>query len=157
MAKFGNKRKRLLIEPQFQKTFLLYTLGIALTVVTIFFVATRFFFWKFKSKGVELGLPSDHIFFKFITEQQIQLDYLLLISSLVVMTVVFFYGLYMSNRVAGPIYHLREYLRKYLADEASGQLRFRDGDYFQEVAYLVSASLSHASRSKSSSDKKKPA
>lgn len=62
----------------------------------------------------------------------------LTISSLIVSGVIIllfcFYGLYFSNRIAGPIYQVRKAINQLLSGNSSIDLRFRKNDYFQELS-----------------------
>lgn len=138
-------RRKFLVEYRFQRSFLGYTVGVAVVSVLIFFAAIRYFFWAFENKGIELGLPRGHIFFRFLADERLQMDLILVISGVIVVTAVFLYGLILSNHVAGPIFHLKNYLQKYLSGEKTGQLRFRKNDYFQDIALLVMSAINHAS------------
>lgn len=160
-ARDKDERKKLLINPPFQLNFLSYTLGTSLTVVLIFFAANRYFFWKFVEKGRTMGLPENHVFFRFLDEQQFTFDMIFLVSSLAVIGLLVFYGLYLSNRIAGPIHHLKGYLEARLKNQAVGELRFRERDYFRELEEVVnksfpagaerSAELSHSDSTRKSS------
>lgn len=44
------------------------------------------------------------------------------------------YGLYFSNRIAGPIYNLRKAIARVLAGEQDVRVQFRKNDYFQELS-----------------------
>jgi uncharacterized paraquat-inducible protein A len=129
----SSKRKKLLINPEFQLSFLTYTLGIAATILVVFFGANRFFFWRFKQKGIDIGLPADHVFFRFINEQQWNMDLIFLVTAVIALAALIFYGLYLSNRIAGPIYHLETHLQKRLSGEKTPALKFRTKDYFKEL------------------------
>ena len=57
-----------------------------------------------------------------------------LIGSLVLLPFVLYDALKITHRIAGPIYRLRKAMGKILAGETVGAVRFRDGDYFHEIA-----------------------
>ncbi|MBE0568974.1 MAG: hypothetical protein IH577_04795 [Deltaproteobacteria bacterium] len=50
---------------------------------------------------------------------------------------VFAYSLLISHRIAGPVYRINETLRLLLADEPVEQVKFREKDYFQPTAELL--------------------
>ncbi len=101
-----NNRRVFLINPPFQKRFIAYTAGIGLGVIGIFYVANTYFFWRLYEQGKRIGLQPGHPFFNFVDGQRFVMDMIFLITSAVVLSVVLLYGLRMSNRIAGPIYHL---------------------------------------------------
>ena len=132
-------RKRLLINPRFQLTFLGYFLGTALTLCGIFFAAERYFFWNLERNGAQLGLPADHVFFEFIRSQRSMMDGIFFVTAWSSMLVLSIFGLYLSNRIAGPLYRLKKYFTGHGPGGGLGtvQLRFRKGDYFQDLAEAV--------------------
>lgn len=134
-------RKRLLIDPVFQKSFLTYTIGSALAVVSIFFAAIRVFFWRLESKGVSIGLPKDHVFFQFVREQRWTMDVIFLITACATVAILVSTGLHLSNRIAGPIFRAKKYLAGLRAGEVTGPLAFREKDYFQDLADSINESL----------------
>jgi len=42
-------------------------------------------------------------------------------------------SLYLSNRIAGPIHHLKGNMEKILKGDYSEKLEFRKGDYFEDI------------------------
>lgn len=140
-----NQRKRLFINPYFQSRFLAYTMGIGVGLIAIFYAANSYFFWKFIRQGKDLGLPQDHIFFRFISEQQFAMNLIFLATSLVALTLIAMYGLYLSNRIAGPIYRVQTHLKSWLAGEKPGAIRFRKHDYFIELGDTIDAVLEQKS------------
>lgn len=158
LALLPSRRKRWLINPAFQLSFLGYTVGVSFVVGAIYYGATRYFFAEFASQAVEAGIPPGHIFFVFLDSQRATMDALFIISSVLILGVLTGLGLYLSNRVAGPIHNAQEYLLRVAAGQETGSLRFRKKDYFHELAEAINESLqknksveskfSRASRSK---------
>ena len=140
------RRKQLLIDPHFQMSFLGYSVSTAILVTAIFFTANRVFFWFFAQKGKTLGLPENHIFFRFIAQQRWTMDLISVITALLVSAVLVAYGLYFSNRIAGPIYHLKNHLRDRSEGKSRGPLHFRNNDFFPELPELVNRALNSSDR-----------
>lgn len=128
------KRKILLINPRFQITFMAYMLVMAALTIGVFFVANSYFFWHFKQIGKELSLPADHVFFQFLFEQEHTMNLVFLITSAVSSVFLILGGLVLSHRVAGPIYRITRHMKDYAEGKHPGPARFRDGDFFLELA-----------------------
>ena len=111
--------------------------GVALVVSAIFYAAQMFFFWKTNQAGVTEGLPADHVYFQFIAEQQRTMTWVFLSTALAVSGLLVLFGLVYSHRIAGPLYHLRNYLKARSQGRIQEPLAFRTNDYFQEVAESV--------------------
>jgi len=70
----------------------------------------------------------------FLAEQQRTLGAVFVIIAFVAVAVGMGVGLWISHRVAGPIYRMRRHLQEAAAGRAPKPIRFRQGDYFQELA-----------------------
>jgi hypothetical protein len=128
------KRTKLLINPGFQLSFMAYTAGIAVFVAAVFYGAIFHFFWKFRQLGESAGLRTDHVFYKFIAEQQTALNWGFAVVCAVVVVSLCLHGLLLSHRVAGPLYRLRKHLELVSEGKGHGNVKFRDKDYFPELA-----------------------
>jgi len=129
-----NNRKVFLINPKFQISYIKHTVNIMVLVVSVFYASNLYHFWQFKQKGLAAGLPQDHIFFSFLNEQQRSMDWVFLVTAIVVAVFIIAYGLFLSHRVAGPLYRMNKHLTENRAKKASHDLKFRKGDYFPELA-----------------------
>jgi predicted membrane protein len=134
-------RKVLFIDPQFQKSFLLYTVGSAIGVSTFYFAAVAIFFSRFRSQGEALGLAPDHVFFKFITEQEFFMTITFIVVTILITVGLIYYGLYLSNRIAGPIHHAKTFLQQTRTGKAGPLLQFREDDYFNSLAEEINQTL----------------
>ena len=85
--------------------------------------------------GLEIGLPKNHVYFMFMEDQMLTMNIVFLVTSLVTVGFLMFFGVYISHKIAGPLYRFCNHMN----DIASGnktpsEIRFRDGDFFPEVA-----------------------
>lgn len=62
------------------------------------------------------------------------MNLIFLISAFIMALVLSIYGLFISHRVAGPIYHLEKDLEALAKGEPFKELKFRKGDYFHSLA-----------------------
>ncbi len=137
----SNARSKLLVEPAFQLSFLRYTSALGLAILALAYGANRYFFWKFAAKGRELGLPEGHVFFEFLTEQSRIMGWIYLATGLLTIVLISTFGLYISNRIAGPIHRLRTHLAFRREGKAVEPLAFRKDDYFADLAEPLNACL----------------
>jgi hypothetical protein len=130
------RRTRLLIIPEFQLSFLRYTVGLAVLISGIYYAAIKFFFWKFRSLAEEVKISHDHVFYRFISEQEYTMGKIFLVTSLLMAVVLIIHGLYYSNRIAGPIYHLQNHFKKMSNGSLpmGTEVKFRQNDYFHGLA-----------------------
>ena len=128
------KRRVLLINPKFQLTFLFYMLVIAATIIVVLYVANVYFFKRSYEAGQTVGLPPDHIYFTFIDNQRSTMKWIFLLASGITMINLTFWGLYLSHRVAGPIYRLRKHMVELAEGRTDRDVNFRTNDFFPELA-----------------------
>jgi len=127
------QRKKYLLNPSFQLKFITYFLGFYLSTIVIILIAINFFFFKFQKMGVEANLPQKHIFFVFIHDQQLQLNFLIGIVSFIAIILVAVGGIFLSHKIVGPIYRFCSDLKK--MDKTNiREIHFRKNDFFDEIA-----------------------
>lgn len=141
MEEKSHGRKVLLINRPFQVSFLKHVLLLALIVLAIFYSALYYLFYSFRKQGLEMGLEADNVFFRFIDKQQFTMDIIFGITMVITVIVIVAYGLLLSNRVAGPLHRLKTYLEAYKKSSEFHELKFREGDYFPDVADAVNDAL----------------
>jgi len=127
-------RKHFLINPRFQLNYIKHTIFLMLMTVVIFYGASLYHFWNFKKQGQAAGLPEEHIFFKFLQQQQSSMEIVFLVTAFVVAIFIVAYGIFLSHKVAGPLYRMNRYLEENRGSNTSEELKFRKDDYFPELA-----------------------
>lgn len=133
---------RLLIYPKFQ----LGLMGIQIIVQVIVFGGALFFlnraFQEFIDLGKKLDLTPDHPYFRILSLEATKLTLALGGSFVVGALISGLAALIMSHRLVGPIYRTRCYFDKIAASgKVSGQLKFRDGDFYQDLPTSVNQAL----------------
>jgi len=150
-----NRRKKLLINPDFQVKFIKNLLFLNVAVCTIFYLGHAYFFWEGRELGRSINLPMDHVFFRFLDEQQRTMNVISVATMTLVSGLIIAFGLVYSHRIAGPIYRLQKYLRAKSDGTEKGQLFFRQHDYFKEIADSVNDYTNSNSRANPASQSHK--
>lgn len=127
-------RKQLLISPRFQHSFMRYVVGIALGTTLIFYAAKLVFFYQVQRHLHSLGFPPSHVLYDFTRHQSRVMDAIFATAALVECIFLAWMGLKLSHRVAGPLHRLRQELLRTAQGGEVTKLKFRDGDYFEELA-----------------------
>ena len=104
-----NNRKVLLILPNFQIKFMRFLLLVTASVCLVFYLAIFGFIQYWKNVGFSAGLEENSVFFDFLDQMRISLGYTMAITLAVTATLIMTMGLYMSHKMAGPIYNLLKY------------------------------------------------
>lgn len=132
-----HKRKVYLINPRFQLTFVGYFMFFSIMAAVIYYVSIVIFFRKFAAIGMEVGLPADHVFFKFISDQQHTMDIIFLATSIVMVLALCIGGILLSHKVAGPVYRLSKHFKETPPGEMISEVKFREGDFFPELPVAI--------------------
>ena len=133
----GKNRKVVLINKEFQIRLVSYFLVLSLINTVVVFISMIYFFKKFKNQAIELGLAPDHTFFYFLDAQRDHMSMVYLISTIVMIIIMFVGGLYISHRIAGPIYRLKQHMKNLsetgLEGEEKSKVKFREGDFLVDL------------------------
>ena len=128
-----NNRKVYLINPRFQLRITTYFILLALINILVFYGCVYYFFDIFSSKGIEIGLPENHVFFMFIEDQVSQMTSIFIVMSILTIFILLIAGIFISHRIAGPMYRLNMDLRGMAEKKELKMLKFRKKDFFQEI------------------------
>ncbi len=124
-------RKRLFVDPKVQGALLVR--AVAYWCFYVLVIVELLLCWN-----IAVG-PEGSFFSQFRMDQIWQQHGIVLIASLLVLPVVLYDVLRVSNRFVGPIYRMRRTLRSLAAGEYVGKLQFRKGDYRLELADEINA------------------
>ncbi len=131
------KLSNILISPKFQLKLLSYFIVLFLISTACLYSTTFIFFYRLKEKALNVGIPNGHIFFRFLGNQQHDLDTLFIGLAVVNFFLLIGVGFIISHRIAGPIYKLKKQLGQ--VSENSDDFKLRETDFFQELEPLVNA------------------
>ncbi|MBT3236525.1 MAG: hypothetical protein HN353_11280 [Bdellovibrionales bacterium] len=135
----GRTRRRLIVSPIFQYTFMAHILAIVLLSFAIIFCANYYFFQTYIERGISLQLPPSHVFYDLLNEQQEFMNHVLLIATLTLSSIFTIWGLIFSRRVAGPCHKIQTFfesknMEKGQEDKQESSIIIRRNDFFSEMA-----------------------
>jgi hypothetical protein len=134
-------RRVYLINPSFQLRFIGLMLLVAGFSIGILYASNLFFIWKFVEIGRSLALPPEHPFFRFISEQRQILHSVSLVTAALLGLLIAVSGVFLSHRIAGPIYRMQTHLERVAETRELRVLSFRKGDFFPEMAESINKAL----------------
>lgn len=67
--------------------------------------------------------------------------YMLALNALGILCLITAFGIIITHRVAGPVYHMQHHLGRLLQGENIGPIILRKGDEFQELAETINETL----------------
>ena len=127
-------RTKYLINPSFQITFIIYFLIIGVIALMIFYSSNLYFFKTLASEGIQLELPSDHVYFELLASQKHLMNKIFMITSAIFFILISLLGIFISNRIAGPIYKMTKTLNSFQGVDDLREIQFRKRDFFKELA-----------------------
>jgi len=127
------KRSIFLIDPKFQLRF-------SLTVASLVFLTSLIYPIIFMEFVDELSKLTPALADHFHSSRN-QLVLFLMILQIILTVIVFIIFIFMTHKVAGPMYKLKTHLSNIRDGKTITPLSFRNGDYFQDVAEDVSLFL----------------
>lgn len=127
-----NNRKSFLINPPFQLSIVGWFLALAVVLILVFYLANWYFFYNFSEQARSMGIEDGHVFFLFLKEQQLFMNKIFIFAGIVATLILSIGGIYLSHKVAGPLYRLTKHLEQNSLKDAKS-VTFRKGDYFMEV------------------------
>jgi nitrogen fixation/metabolism regulation signal transduction histidine kinase len=89
----------------------------------------------------ESGLGENSPIYGFVLGQRKMVFFFFSLGFLVSIFASVAWGIYFSHKIAGPLYRLKKHLNETAAGKAAQPLKFRTGDYFQEIADAYNAEL----------------
>lgn len=125
------RRRIVLINKRFQIRFSIYVslCLAALCFVYPLIVSNIFdYFFRYISRD-PMGPPAEGL-----VKMREEVLLLLMLSEVFVIGITFLISVFMSHRIAGPLYKLRQAFGLLSEGKWKGELRFRDKDYFPELA-----------------------
>ena len=136
-----NNRSFKLINPKIQNWFLSLIAGGALLCTVVGVTASNIFFETIKSKVVAHGISAESILVNFLSQQQYLLTITLVIAGLVTVIILTIVGYFLSHKIVGPIYRIKQCLEKYNSGDKEMVVSIRKDDFFQELPELINTAL----------------
>ncbi len=145
-------RKKVLINPQFQMKLINYVVIFYTFISIIYFGINYFLIKKMISFGVEAKLSPTSSYFHFVKNLEAFTFIWYGLAFFLGLIFVYLIGLYISLRIAGPIYRIDKTLNEYMQetrpkDEQVVNIKLRENDFFMDHAHLVSNVLNKLKKS----------
>ena len=132
-------RKKFLVNKIFQTQFILFMTVVAFfTLLSTYFIL-RGYFGEFHELANQSNLGANHPFRELIRYQEHRMYMCFGILAAINVVFITAFGLWMSNKIAGPIYRIVETLKT--AKKGETDFRIREKDYFQELPRAINQFL----------------
>jgi hypothetical protein len=140
---YKRKIRNFLIYPRFQ----LGLLGVQAFVMILTFgimqMENHAAFARLAQMGLDASLNQNHAYFHFVEDQSHAFFSHTLIAFVSALLLSSGITLYLSFRLAGPIYRLRNHMKKVAEEGIHGlePLRFRAGDFYSDLPPIINNAL----------------
>ena len=133
--------------PNFQLTLIFWNILIAflIFIVVLFQIASGMH--DLSMMGTNAGFPPNHPYFMFVREMSGNFYIHITIAFFVGMAVSWLMTLYVSHKVAGPLYRMKSYFEKISGGDEVKDISFRKGDYLTEFAGVINGALKKITKS----------
>ncbi len=133
----NKQRSNILINPEFQLSIINFVAFLFVIVIAIFFILNIFFYYLLKQKGVDAGLLPSSEYFIFLNKSAKLMSIAFLTVSLLILFIIYYFGLRLSHRIAGPIFKINSTLDKMIETNTFHEIKLRKNDYFHETAEKI--------------------
>ncbi|MFT7219441.1 MAG: methyl-accepting chemotaxis protein [Candidatus Azotimanducaceae bacterium] len=138
------KRRNYLINPEFQLRFMAYISIAVLAGLSVLYLSNLWYFDLLLDQGYELGLDPGHPYYAFIEDQRTLLHRTYACVSVIVFVLLMTFALFLSHRIAGPVYRLKVQMRDIVAKNGDVRpVHLRSKDFFPEVAEEMNEMLAY--------------
>jgi signal transduction histidine kinase len=101
--------------------------------ILVLFGAVNFFYYRMKNSLSGAGLEKGSVIWSFIEGQQYELNILFAVISIISLFILFLGGIYLSHRIVGPIWRMKQDLRTMIETKKLKSINIRENDYFSEM------------------------
>ncbi|MBT4761198.1 MAG: hypothetical protein HOO06_05810 [Bdellovibrionaceae bacterium] len=127
-------RRKYIVNPQLQFMLLTYMFFFAVSITVIMLVAHFLSYETTIAEIREFGFDENGVFFNFLDGQYDRLRNITLVALFISSAVLYTGGIVLSHRIAGPMVRFKSELNKLGETGEFRELKFREKDYFSEVA-----------------------
>lgn len=142
----NSKRKIILINPEFQLKIIGTIAYFFLGIIGLFYSMNWYFFYQLKQNGVKAGIPMNSDYFTFIANSSRHFNILFFSTTLVAMLIIYYFGLLISHRIAGPLYKINKTIDEVIETQMKIKIQLRKDDYFHEHADKINNLLEKIDR-----------
>lgn len=130
-------RRQFIINPDFQYRMIGSTVFMGVLLVAALYFVNLYFFNRFITQGLAMGLPEDHVYFRFIAQQKAAMSQGYAGVAACVLVFLTGWGVFISHRIAGPVYRLCTDLKAIAKEGVTRKLAVRKNDFFPELADAI--------------------
>lgn len=131
------KLRNIFINPKLQLRISSYFIGLFLLSTASLYSVSYFLIWRLNQKALNVGIPEDHVFFKFMNDQKHDMDMMFLAIALLNFVLLLCIVTWVSHRIAGPLHKIKGHLNG--LNTESDTLRLRDNDFLKDMEPTINS------------------
>lgn len=137
----GFKRRIRIVNPRFQGTILGVFGGLSAMMCGVIYLSIWSFFRGFDLTKIDTDPAIREALVKLVMEQRADMDRIFILTSIMIVSLMMLGAILLTHRVAGPLYRLEQHLKGIAEGGKVGDVKFRKGDFFQEVAEVFNRAI----------------
>ncbi len=126
-------RSRYLLNPKFQLSSVGLHIAIGLIAIGVIYYQNHYLFEKLTGLNTR-NFEDDPYLMQLILNEQSSMNHTFMWTALAVILINSIGGVFLSQKVAGPIHRIHSHIENYLEGKKVSKLKFREHDYFPELA-----------------------
>lgn len=134
-------RLKFFVNRRFQLHFIALVFAPIILSAAIMYASKEFMFREKVSLGEQLGLPADHGYYELLKYHQSIENQMIFFSFFASALIFLAWSIFISHRIAGPIYRVTETLKNAKPNEGLKPIHFRPSDFFQEIPEALNGFL----------------
>lgn len=107
--------------------------AVTIASLLVFYFSNNYFINQLVLLGQDLNLPSDHIFFRFVSRQENNINNIFVYAGSTILLIQSIFAILLSHKIAGPLYRFTKELNSIDKNESLKELKHRESDFFPEV------------------------
>lgn len=141
-------RLKFFVNRKFQLQFIALVFAPIILSAVIMYASKEFMYREKVAFGQQLGLPADHGYYELLKYHENIESQVILFSFFASALIFLAWSLFISHRIAGPIYRVTETLKNAKPNEGLKPVHFRPSDFFQEMPQALNEFLEKNNLSK---------
>jgi hypothetical protein len=142
------KRKMInyLVYPKFQFTLVVANILILTLILVLIYFSANDAFNQLVEIGQKINFSTNHPYFEFVEKSRTMMNLKLRWAFGIAIFLTAVSSIFISHKMVGPIKKLKDHLFAFSQNRSTGDLKFRKGDFFNDLPEIVNKSLEKAKK-----------
>ena len=135
-----------LVYPKFQFTLVIANIVILTFILVLIYFSANDAFNQLVDIGKKISFSANHPYFEFVEKSRNMMNLKLRWAFGIAIFLTAVSSIFISHKMVGPIKKLKDHLFAFSQNHSIGELKFRKGDFFNDLPEIVNKSLEKAKK-----------